>query len=343
MSSIHLNKSDDHRGYMFSDADLTILDVYSSNNDRVGRVVEEVIDRESQSHYLLVRLINGATNKEVLLPVEQLNVNLNRQRVDVEGLTTIQLYQLPSSSSYSPVSDRTPPPASTQQSYASPQLSTQALENEQPLENSTPLEGPVAVESVVRLQPSTVLYQDSQAERVMPQSRVDSTNQSTPTAAQLSTHEPAVAEESLQEQTIQLLEERVVSDRQRRKVGEVVIRKAIETRMVEVPIRREVLIVEQVSPDRHNLATIDLGLEAQSSDRDRLFQTNASDSLMSTTGQPDQTLQNIQYVPITAAQKLIDSVISKPETQSTRVALIFEEDSVQQAYEQWLQRQTSHQ
>jgi stress response protein YsnF len=60
-------------------------------------------------------------------------------------------------------------------------------------------------------------------------------------------------------QELQLLEERLVVGIQRRKVGEVVVRKEIETRIVEVPIRREKLIVEQVSPEFKQLAVIDLG------------------------------------------------------------------------------------
>ena len=48
-----------------------------------------------------------------------------------------------------------------------------------------------------------------------------------------------------------------------RKVGEVIVRKEIETRMVqiEVPVRYEKLIVEQVSPEHKQLAEIDLGQE----------------------------------------------------------------------------------
>jgi stress response protein YsnF len=60
-------------------------------------------------------------------------------------------------------------------------------------------------------------------------------------------------------QELQLLEERLVVDIHRRKVGEIVVRKEIETRLVEVPIRREKLIVEQVSPEFKQLAVIDLG------------------------------------------------------------------------------------
>jgi Domain of unknown function (DUF2382) len=58
---------------------------------------------------------------------------------------------------------------------------------------------------------------------------------------------------------LRLLEERLVVDLHKRKVGEIVVRKEIETRLVQVPIRREILIVEQVDPEFKQLAVVDLG------------------------------------------------------------------------------------
>lgn len=63
----------------------------------------------------------------------------------------------------------------------------------------------------------------------------------------------------VQSEQVQLLEERLQVHRSKRKVGEVVVRKTIETRMVEVPISREILIVEQVGLHPQRLAEIDLG------------------------------------------------------------------------------------
>jgi sporulation protein YlmC with PRC-barrel domain len=60
------------------------------------------------------------------------------------------------------------------------------------------------------------------------------------------------------ENIVRLLEERLIADHRKRKVGEVVVRKEIETQMVQVPVRREKLIVEQVSPEHQQLAEIDL-------------------------------------------------------------------------------------
>ncbi len=67
--------------------------------------------------------------------------------------------------------------------------------------------------------------------------------------------------ETLTEEVFSLLEERLIVNLSRRKVGEIVIRKEIETQIlqVEVPVQREKLIVEQVSPEYQLLAQIDLG------------------------------------------------------------------------------------
>jgi len=70
---------------------------------------------------------------------------------------------------------------------------------------------------------------------------------------------PTENEKVLGEEIIRLLGERLIVDRSKRKVGEVIVRKEIETRMVEVPVRYEKLIVEQVSPEHQQLAEIDLG------------------------------------------------------------------------------------
>jgi hypothetical protein len=67
-------------------------------------------------------------------------------------------------------------------------------------------------------------------------------------------------------EVIPLLEERLMVNLERRKVGEVVVRKEIQTRVlqVQVPVRQEKLVVEQVSPEYKRLAEIELGQVSQS-------------------------------------------------------------------------------
>lgn len=66
--------------------------------------------------------------------------------------------------------------------------------------------------------------------------------------------------EVLDEEIIRLLGEKLVVNRSKRKIGEVVVRKEVETRIVEVPVQQEKLIVEQIGAEEiQQLAEIDLG------------------------------------------------------------------------------------
>jgi Domain of unknown function (DUF2382) len=67
--------------------------------------------------------------------------------------------------------------------------------------------------------------------------------------------------EVIAQETIHLLEERLIVETKRYKIGEVVVRKVVETRMIEVPVRREKLIVEQLYPEYKQLAEIDIDEE----------------------------------------------------------------------------------
>jgi hypothetical protein len=56
--------------------------------------------------------------------------------------------------------------------------------------------------------------------------------------------------------TIQLLAERLVATQRKQKVGEVVIRKEVSTHIIEVPVRQEKLVIEQISPQYKKIADI---------------------------------------------------------------------------------------
>lgn len=84
----------------------------------------------------------------------------------------------------------------------------------------------------------------------------------------------------LTEETIYLLEERLMVDLTKHKTGEIVVRKEVDTQVlhVEVPVRREKLIVEQVSPEYKLIAQIDLGSEQL--DREAISYVNHDDSIV---------------------------------------------------------------
>jgi Domain of unknown function (DUF2382) len=125
----------------------------------------------------------------------------------------------------------------------------------------------------------------------------------------------------LTEKVISLLEERLVVDLTRRKVGDIVVRKEIETQLVQiqVPIRRETLIVEQVSPEYKRIAQIDLGTEqvdttaiTQSIEREFGSTATGDKSIaVELVGRDRQTIQGRNYSP-KAASDLLAELASLP-------------------------------
>ena len=60
---------------------------------------------------------------------------------------------------------------------------------------------------------------------------------------------------------IQLLEERLQVDRRKKKIGEVVVRKEVETQIIELPIRREKLVIERIGENTEKLTEVILSEE----------------------------------------------------------------------------------
>ncbi|MGC9526890.1 MAG: DUF2382 domain-containing protein [Limnospira sp.] len=71
-------------------------------------------------------------------------------------------------------------------------------------------------------------------------------------------HEYQEQPEIREEKKLYLKAENLIVDRHREKMGEVVVRKEVETDIIEVPVRREKLVVEVADSDQPPLAEIDL-------------------------------------------------------------------------------------
>ncbi|MEB3182518.1 MAG: DUF2382 domain-containing protein [Nostocaceae cyanobacterium] len=96
---------------------------------------------------------------------------------------------------------------------------------------------------------------------------------------------------------IQLLEERLVVKNIRHKVGEVIVRKVVETQMVQVPIRREKLIVEKVYPEYKQIAEI--GLDAEDIIEIEQLETAKSDG---------KDIINVTFSSPTEAIKFLEAI-----------------------------------
>lgn len=143
------------------------------------------------------------------------------------------------------------------------------------------------------------------------------------------------------EEVIRLLGERVVVDRNKRKVGEIIVRKEIETHMVQVPVRRERLIVEQINPEHKELAAIELGsdeidgiqqYEAEVSTDQvlRTFASNVSNEL-TVSGEFDSPK---------IASLLLNAIALERRhgCHKVRVEIVVEDAERQQTYLEWFER-----
>ncbi len=128
---------------------------------------------------------------------------------------------------------------------------------------------------------------------------------------------------------VRLLQERLVIDRHKRKVGEVIVRKEIETRFVRVPIRREILIVEQVDPEFKQLAVIDLGqIHDDATEIDP--STGSSPTIEASFTSPTAAIEFLKY--------LADR--SPSGTQDLHLNIAIEDADTQAFYRQWLEQRS---
>lgn len=146
--------------------------------------------------------------------------------------------------------------------------------------------------------------------------------------------------EVLEEEIIRLLGERLVVDRGKRKVGEVIVRKEIETRMVQVPVRREKLIVEQISPERKQLAEIDLGLAEISAVE--LPEAKVTGTKLDPNLSNELTVKGEFNSPKIASLLLNAIALERRQgCKKVRVEIVVEDAERQKTYQEWADRCSS--
>lgn len=144
---------------------------------------------------------------------------------------------------------------------------------------------------------------------------------------------------------IPLREERLVVNRHKRKIGEVVVRKEIETRMIQVPVRREKLIVEQVSPEYKKLTEIILGEgDGYRLGSDEALGITPTTASVMPQGQGTNRVSGEFHSPEMAARILEE--ISKRQPNGcvkVRVELVVEEERFRNTYQSWFDRYSTPQ
>ncbi|MCD8489989.1 MAG: YsnF/AvaK domain-containing protein [Desertifilum sp.] len=276
--------------------------VYGDRSNRLGTVVNTLTDASGALQFFVVDL----GNRQVILPASNVQIDSTAQRVYWQGASN-ELANAPAyPSTRSERRTSTQTPSDTRLSL---------LETSAPLESPTPLEG-------------------------WSQERLEPPMRTTETTVQTSTHReipealvqiaaPLPRAERVEGNTIQLLEERLNVTSQKRKIGDVVVRKVIETRMLQVPVRREKLVVEQISPESQTLAVVDLKGDLESVEIAEIADTLSSDR--SVAGEFHSAASASQFLAALARQP-------NASYQAIEVRIVLDNPKLEAVYQKWMER-----
>ncbi|NJR51042.1 MAG: DUF2382 domain-containing protein [Leptolyngbyaceae cyanobacterium CSU_1_3] len=185
---------------------------------------------------------------------------------------------------------------------------------------------------------SIILEQGSQTQEIDLEALSELENQPVSSRAQgvieSSTPPESISKTVVQEQSIQLLEERLNVDFIKRKIGEVVIRKQIETRIIEVPVRREKLIVEQINPEHKKILEIDLASETDLELKDYIpegYQVSPDRAASEAVGEFDSP-KTVAWLMDTIAHQ------SPHGCKRIRVAIELDDSTHSDLYQDWFDR-----
>ncbi|BAZ13436.1 hypothetical protein NIES4071_52750 [Calothrix sp. NIES-4071] len=238
----------------FEGNDIKGLSVYAEASDeKIGTISDALVDEEGRFRYFIVDLGFWIFGKKVLLPVGRSRIDHTSDRVYAVGMTREQADALPEFSDdlaidydyeenvrgvyRNSTSDRN--------TYNAGTINTTPLEAAAPLDASMPLDASAAAMGGAYIPGVAAVPATTSESRNIADTPIY--NRDTYTYK----NEPALYDTNEQDhQTLRLYEERLVANKQRRKSGEVAIGKRVETETarVAVPIEKERVVVERVTP-----------------------------------------------------------------------------------------------
>ncbi|BAZ67373.1 MAG: DUF2382 domain-containing protein [Pelatocladus maniniholoensis HA4357-MV3] len=206
--------------------DIKGMSVYVEGTDeKIGTVHDVLVGEEGHFRYLVVDMGFWIFGKKVLLPIGRTRVDHNSDRVYAIGMTREQADNLPEYDERQTVD------------YDYEERVRGVYRNPAPVEASAPLTGQTSVE--MPYQPvSNTGYTG-----VTPEYDRDSYTYD---------REPSLFGLNEQNhQNLKLYEERLIANKRREKVGEVTVGKHVETETarVAVPVEKERVVVERVTPN----------------------------------------------------------------------------------------------
>ena len=300
------------RRQAFEDADLMHFEVWAVDEERIGKIQDILMDDIGQLYYIIVNIGSWLNRKLVLIEPEQFRIDRPAHRINLVGISRETVGQL---QAYDP--DLLHKGVKTEDKAV---RGTYAPSLQIPLESSASLEAsaPLGLTPLVtgdRMQPVPakpvqVHQSTANADQVISTREIDSPN--------------TIATPFVEQETVRLLEERLIVNRLKRKIGEVVVRKEVETRIVQIPLRREKLIIEQFSPDRKHLATVDLPSQISDAELITFAQTTLD------------SIESDRFVSAEVAQQMLANLSQRNGDRTAKVKLVFEDERLQSEYDRQL-------
>ncbi|MEH2400586.1 DUF2382 domain-containing protein [Nostoc sp.] len=206
----------------FEGQDIKGLGVYTQGSDeKIGSVTDVLVDEEGHFRYLVVDLGFWIFGKKVLLPIGRARIDYNVDRVYTIGLTREQAENLPE------FNERQTLDYDYEERVRG--VYRQPTDYTPPVEASTPVDSLAPLPTPATPTPTPTYARD------------DYTYEREPSLFGLNEQE---------NQTLKLYEERLIASKRREKTGEVSIGKRVETdtARIAVPIERERVVIERVTP-----------------------------------------------------------------------------------------------
>ncbi|KYC40870.1 photosystem reaction center subunit H [Scytonema hofmannii PCC 7110] len=222
----------------FDGDDIKGMSVYEEASDqKIGTVSDVLVEDEGRFRYLVLDLGFWIFGKKVLLPIGRTRIDYNTNRVYAVGMTREQADNLPEFNERDTVDydyeER------VRNVYRNPVNTNRPVEASAPLETSTPLEASAPLDA--NYAAASAINQPVTTANT-PRYDRDTYRYDT---------EPSLYETNDRDhQTLRLYEERLIANKRRIKSGEVSIGKHIETETarVAVPVEKERVVVERVTP-----------------------------------------------------------------------------------------------
>lgn len=243
MALVKIEDFDPNYRDSFNGTDLKGMSVYTQADEKIGTVHDVLVDEEGQFRYLVVDLGFWIFGKKVLMPVGRSQIDQKADRVYAIGMTREQAENLPE------FSDRLALDYDYEEQvrgvYRSPStnMSTSSVTDTVPVDTSAPLEASAPLDTTATA-------------AAMAGGMATPTYTPTTPAYDRDTYDYQQHDSSLYEmnerdhQTLKLYQERLIANKKRVKSGEVAIGKHVETETakVAVPIEKERVVIERVTP-----------------------------------------------------------------------------------------------